>query len=162
MEEVCRINFQHAPKGVRVGRVLMNIGCILFFLAFVANVAVFALSVAIPEEFGVDWTDVSQIVQFGARPFLAVFFLLAGIGGLSYVYDKGPLKRMATLAAVVMLVVFVIDTILSVRSLVHDLVGGEKSQSDIWVSFLINLLDIQLSGGLYFIGWFLCKDYMGD
>ena len=162
MEEVRPINFEHAPRGVRVGRVLMNIGCILFFLAFVGNIAAFVLAIAMPEQFGIDWSNVSQIVQFGSGPFLAVFFLLAGIGGLSYVYDKGPLKRMATLAAVVMLVVFVIDTILSVRSLVHDLIGGQKSQTDIWVSFFINLLDIQLSGGLYFIGWFLCKDYMGD
>jgi len=157
-------NIINAPLSVRVGRVLLRIGCILFFIMAAFNIAVFVLAFFNEETRNqyVLAPVAAKAIVFYAQPLLAVLFVLAAIGGLCYLSDRFRFKRMCSLAAVILLVVFVIDTVLSVRNLIYDLVSPDITAGTAWATFLISLIDIQLSGGLYFIGWAMQKDYMGD
>ena len=156
-------NIVNAPKKVRVGRVLLWIASILFIFAAIFNILIFILSLAIPEARSqMDSATPGQLFQFYSSPVLSVIFALAAIGGICYLRDISKAKRLASLAAIILLVVFVIDTVVSVRNLVYALLAPNADAPREWLNFALNLLDTQLSGGLYFIGWFLQKDYMGD
>jgi len=154
------IAYKNAPRGVKTGRVLMIIGSILFFIAAIGDAVAFILALVDPGSMGVDWGDLSTAVEYGSYPALALFFLAAGIGGISFVLDKGKMKPFATLAAAVMLVVILVDTVLLIRHFIYGLAGGNTGQT--WATLLIGILDVQLSGGIYVIGWFKCKDFVGD
>ena len=162
MDTNLAVAYRNPPKKIRVGRVLMAIGSVLFFVSAIIDILLFSVAF-VPADPGVDWSDVGVVLQLVAMPFLAVFFILAGIGGLCFITDKGGrLRCFASLAAIVMLVVFIIDTVLSIRSLVRGIVMPVNGQTNPWISFLIDLFDIQLSGGIYILGWFLVKDFVGD
>ena len=154
-----------APRGVKIGRVILRIACILFFIVATVELAVFIVSVAIPDlwtEVESQFTDVFDRVQFFGLPVLAILYVLAAVGGLCYLADKSRFKKMASLAAIILLVVFLIDIILSVRSLVYDLIAPEADVGRAWREFIFSFIGNQITGGLYFIGWFMQKDYMGD
>lgn len=162
-QEVYVFDPRKAPTGVRAGRVLMWIGCIFFFLWALVNIGFFVMAWAIPDVRNqLDFGDAGVMFDLYSRPFLAMFFLFAGIGGICYLVDKTKLKRLASLAAVILVFVFLIDTVLAIRNLVHNLIEGNMSALDSWLQFLFNLLDTQITGGIYLIGWALMKDYMGD
>ena len=162
--------YKNAPRGVKVGRVLMIIGSVLFFIMAIGNIVAFILSLVNGHNDGHPLSDVGTAMQTYALPLISAFFILTGIGGLLFVFDaKNRFCSFATLGAVIMLVVIIVDTVLSIRTLVRDLAGinldanGEKVGAlYAWISFIIGLLDIQLSGGIYVIGWFKCKDFVGD
>ena len=61
-----------------------------------------------------------------------------------------------------MLAVFVIGTVLMFRDLIKTSLTPGSNAGIIWGTFFGDLLGIQLSGGIYFIGWFMIKDYTGD
>ena len=162
MEQDLTLAYRKAPRKVRAGRVIMFIGCILFFISALLDIAAFALMMFFPSiRDALVWDDLSVSIQRFALPVLGIFFVFAGIGGISYILDKGPFKRIATLTAIIMLVFFVLDTIISVRNFIHALTEDGDTVGSI-IEFVLNLIDIQFSGGLYFIGWFMIKDYTGD
>ena len=142
---------------------LLLIGSVFFFIASFLNLLFFILLVSIPDaRVYVDWSDPNEAFQTIAMPILAIGFLLAGIGGFSYVYDKGPFKSVAPLASVILLVMVVIDTIVGVRTLTKTLLTGTQSAGSAWAEFGLGLLDVQISGGIYLLGWALTRDFVGD
>ena len=163
--ETLAIQYRNAPLKVRVGRVMMIIGCVLMFLAAFGNLLNFIVGLIDPSLLGAQaWNigDPSASFAFWVSPLLVIFFVVSGIGGISFVTDKGPFKRYASLAAVVFLVVILIDTFIAIRHLGHGIGDPDVSTASAWINFALGMLDVQLSGGIYFIGWFLAKDYVGD
>ena len=160
MDTELALAYKNAPKKVRVGRVLMWIGCILFFVAAIFDLVGFIVAIAAPEMSEVDWGDPAQAIKYGTFPLLAVFFILAGIGGICFILDKGKFRSFATLAAVIMLVVILIDTVFLIRTLIYDWMGYGPGKA--WANFFMGVFDVQVSGGIYCLGWFLCKDFVGD
>ena len=157
------MDFESAPLSVRAGKVLLWIGSILFFIASFFDLVFFTLSLIIPEvRSSFDFQDPGQMFQFVNLPVLAVLFIFAGIGGIAYLKDAGKAKRLCTLSAIILLFVVVIDTVVSIRNLVYGIINPDVSAADAWGKFFLSLLDVQLSGGLYLLGWILMKDYMGD
>ena len=163
MESELALAYKNAPRKVRVGRILMLIGCVLFFGAAFMDLLSFILILCVPEQTAAIWSDPSEAIQIGALPLLSGLFVVAGIGGICFLRDKGGrMKSFATLAAVVMIVVFIIDTILALRTLIRGFVAPTEGMQNPWLTFFLDLFDIQLSGGIYILGWFLVKDFVGD
>ncbi len=158
-----QIAYHHAPKKIRFGRLLLLIGSVFFFIASFLNLLIFILLVSVPDARAyVNLSDPNEAFQTIAMPILAIGFLLAGIGGFSYVYDKGPFKSVAPLASAILLVTVVIDTIAGIRTLTNTLITGTQSAGSAWAEFGIGLLDVQISGGIYLLGWALTRDFVGD
>lgn len=169
-DELTRVDYEHAPTRIRVGWVIMMIGCILFFVMALLDFGGFVF-VMFNEEYRVMMhSSFQDAIELYRMPVLGLVLLFAGIGGVCFLTDKSRLKTIGTFAAIVFLLVFVIDTVLSIRSLIHDLVGRSKNPtsgqpyttSEAWTRFFLDFLDIQLSGGIYLIGWAIIKDYVGD
>ena len=76
--------------------------------------------------------------------------------------DKHRIKVFASLAGVIMLVVIVISIVLMFRNFIKGLLTPGENVGTAILNFLFEFISIQLSGGLYFLGWFLTKDYTGD
>ena len=168
MEEaqIVRVDYAHAPSRIRVGWAIMLIGTILFFLAAIADFVTFGLYIGV-EAVRAETNALLEVIRL---PIIAVILLFGGFGGICYLFDHSRLKSIGTLAAMVVLVVVVIDTVLAIRSLIHDLAGrttnpntGEHYATwEAWARFGVSLLDLQLTGGIYLIGWAIIKDYVGD
>ncbi len=155
--------FAGAPATVKAGRVLMIIGSILFFIVAFSRLLEFAISfVQIEGVDPVNWSDPYQVFVVVADPFIAVLYVLAGIGGLCYVKDKHRLRVFASLAGVIMLVVILVATVLMFRNLIKSCLAPNANLVKAWTDFLLDFIGIQVTGGIYFIGWFLTKDYTGD
>lgn len=160
MNDELALAYENAPRGVKVGRILMWIGSILFFVSAIADLVVFILAVVMPDTMEISWSNPAQAVQYGVYPALVLFLIAGGIGGICFILDKGRMKSFATLAAVVMIVVILIDTTLMIRRLIYDWMDFGPGRA--WGNLAMNLLDIQISGGIFVLGWFLCKDFVGD
>lgn len=154
--------FANAPTKIKVGRVLVLIGSILFFVVAVGRLVDFALAFIPYEGNEMDWNDAYSVFEVIAHPFLAVFFVVAGIGGICYAIDKHRIKVFASLAGVIMLVVIVIATVLMFRNLIKSCLAPNADVGRAWFDFATDFIGIQLSGGIYFVGWFMTKDYTGD
>ncbi len=153
--------YRDAPTKVKVGRVLVIIGSLLFFLGAFLFLLEFILYF-VPGEEPVDWTDPTAVFSVVKCPFLIVFYILAGIGGLCYAFDKHRMKTFASLAGVIMLVVVVIGTVLMFHDLIKSSLAPNANLGQAFLEFFTDFLAIQIVGGVYFIGWFLVKDYTGD
>ena len=160
MDNELSLAYQNAPKKIRVGRVIMWIGCILFFIAAIIDLAEFIVACVSPGMAEVNWGNPVHAIKYGTFPLLSVFFVLAGIGGICFILDKGKFRSFATLAAVIMLVVILIDTVFLIRTLIYDWMDYGPGKA--WGNFFIGIFDVQVSGGIYCLGWFLCKDFVGD
>lgn len=164
--EIARVDYLHARPRIRIGWVIMLIGCILFLVTGSVDIGLGVMVLQIPEF----RSDGMIILELTRNLVVAVLMILACVGGIFFLFDRSRLKSLGTLVAMVVLVVFVIDTVLMIRSLIHDLAGrtinpvtGEHyTASSAWLRFGLNLLDLQLSGGVYLIGWAIIKDYVGD
>lgn len=164
--EITRVDYREGPLRVRIGWAVMLIGCIMFFISATMEFIVFGAGIATPKYAG----DSESLVELIRLLIVALLMTFAGIGGICFLVDRSRLKTIGTLAAVIVLVVFVIDTVLTIRTLIHDLAGrsinpvtGDPySASQAWLRFALGLLDMQLSGGVYLIGWAILKDYVGD
>ena len=161
MEQAVQAKTEQQPTKIRVGRALMMIGCILFFINAAAQLFVFILMlvgkfvpgdafVEVKKEFDVMWADPISAIKYLLSPFIAIFLIVSGIGGISWLRDKGPFISAAPLMAMICLALMVINFFTDVRALV--------TSNWNWVQFIFNILDIQLTGGIYFIGWALAKN----
>ena len=151
------------PTKIRIGQALMIIGCILFFFNALGNALDFILAVSykafadvpqVGEElvrtYDAIWSDPIAVIKYVSIPFIIVFLIVAGIGGISWVRDKGPFISIAPLMAIISLVLIVCNLYLDIRRLVMN--GWN------WTQFFIDILDIQLTCGIYFIGWMIAKN----
>jgi len=162
MGEVTERNLAKARKKAARGRVWMTFGCILLFFNAFGNLAVFVFAVVfalLPEQEGLletlrqgvvnAWGDPMTVSHYIFAPFIAVFLLLSGIGGLSWIRKKGPLMSFAPMMAMISLVLIVVNLFLDLRELI-------RSNWD-WLYFILNLIDLQLTCGIYFFGWLAAK-----
>lgn len=154
--------YQDAPRKIKAGRIVLFIGCILCFVSVVLHLGEFIYYLIPSENNPMNWTNPSLVFDCLKDPFLAVFYLLAGIGGICFIRDHHKMKEFCSLAGVIMLAVFVIGTVLMFRDLIKTSLTPGSNAGIIWGTFFGDLLGIQLSGGIYFIGWFMIKDYTGD
>ena len=154
--------YANAPAKIKVGRVLLIIGSILFFVTSVAFMVMFFCSLYSVWDYSIDWNDASDVFSIVSAPFLAVFYVFAGIGGLCYVFDKHRMKVIASLAGVVMLVVIAVSVVIMFRDLIKDCLQPNANTTAAVTEFFVRFGSIQITGGVYFIGWFLTKDYTGD
>ncbi len=154
--------YVNAPTKIKVGRGLMVGGSILFFIVSLVTMIQFVAYLVPNTEFSVDWSNPMQVFDLISSPFLSIFYIFAGIGGICYVIDKHRIKVFASLAGVIMLVVILIATVLMFRNLIKSCLAPDANVAAAWITFLTDFLSIQITGGIYFIGWFLTKDYTGD
>ena len=145
---------------IRVGRILMIVGCALLFIYAFSLLFEFVINIANAKQLQIDYTDPVNVVHEVVLPFLAAFIVFVGIGGIAYVREKGPLLRWASIGAIILGVAIVIDLVLDIRSLAHNLANPEISNSYAWLRFFLGFIGFQLFGGVYFVGWFLAKSYL--
>ena len=154
--------YKDAPKKVQVGRIILLIGCIVCFIAVIVHLSQFIYYLVPKEKYPTDWEDPSIVIDCVSSPFLAVFYLLAGIGGLCFIFDKYRMKVFCSLAGVISLAVLVLGTVGMFYNLIKSGLAKDANLALAFGNFFGDIISIQLSGGIYFIGWFLCKDYTGD
>lgn len=133
---------------IRLGRMILAFGSIFLFvsgLAHAINSIIFLcnLDYSSMDPFG--WV----IVVFSF--FLYLFMIFASIGGVSFSLNKGPFLSLTALTAIVSAVCFLVWMIFDINGLVS---GGNVS------TFFQSFASIDLSLLIYFIGWFLAKDYL--
>ena len=146
-----------APKSVRTGLRLMQVGSIIFFILAILEFVLFGVYLISDDPtFAVDWSNWLAILRLFWLPFYGVLITIAGIAGLSYARGKGPLLSFASLAGMILTVVVIVDLILAI----HNLIVYKGEPGKAWVAFLLDMIDIQLFGSLYVIGWLLTKDYL--
>ena len=149
------------PRKIAVGRGLMMTGCVLFFINAFFSTAVFlgaALYKLYPEfilesigpEFDALWSDPVSAIKICLNPVIAIFLIFAGIGGISWIRDKGPFISAAPLMAMISLILIIANLFVDVRALVMSNWN--------WGQFVLNLIDLQLTCGIYFIGWAMAKN----
>lgn len=139
----------------------MGIGCILFFINALFLVATFLLAAlykfypalileAVGPLLDALWSDPISAIKICMNPVIAIFLVFAGIGGISWLRDKGPFISAAPLMAMISLILIIVNLFIDVRALV-------MSNWD-WLQFLGNLLDLQFTCGIFFIGWAMAKN----
>ena len=147
-------------KSIRIGRKLMFVGSILLFVYAAAVLVEFILSFAIPETMEVNWNDPLSAFHVIMLPFVMAFVIFVGIGGITYVREKGPLLRWASIGAIILGIVIVIDFIMDIRSLAKGLSTPEIDNVYAILRFIFGFIGFQVFGGIYFVGWFLAKNYL--
>ena len=152
------------PSKIKAGRVTMFVGCILFFINALLELGAFVLDLVmapvlknIPEYADLAmlieqrlWSDPIAIIQTFSLPVIAAFLIISGIGGISWLKDKGPFISIAPLMAMLSLVILIVNMFLDIRRLII-------SNWD-WLEFLLNFIDLQLTCGIFFIGWSIAKN----
>ena len=162
MASVALTRQQKAEKRYRSGCRTMFFGCILLFINATLQLLTFAWAFLykllpsgeiwdlIKASFDASWQDPTQIVQFLWAPIMAIFLILAGIGGISWIKDKGPLMSFAPLMAMISLVFIVVNLFLDLRKYIMN--GFD------WFNLILDFLDIQFTCGFFFFGWLKAKD----
>lgn len=137
---------QKEQKHIRVGLVLIKIGSILFFIDSVFLILALIIN---PILGNIDWSNFVSVFNYVMYFFIIPFIILSAIGGLSYVKNKGPFISLVALMAIITILIFIGDFVVSLILLI---------QNGNWWQFLVSLLSVQLDGLIYFIGWLLSKD----
>ena len=147
-------------KQIQVGRTMMLIGSILLFVYAVGLFVEFILSLANPSMMDVEWSDPLSAFHVIMLPFIMVFLTFVGIGGITYIRNKGPFLRWASIGAIILGIVILVDFILDIRTLSRSLADPDISNTTAWVRFVLGFVGLQIFGGVYFVGWFLAKNYL--
>ena len=147
-------------KKIKAGRYMMLIGAGLLLVSVALQMAEFVLSIAFPAVMEVDFTNPMHITHVILIPFICAFLIVVAIGGISYVRGRGPLMQGASIGAIALGVYIVIDLIIEIRNLAHGIGNPEFGTSTVLYKFLSSFLQSQLFCGVFFIGWFLAKDYL--
>lgn len=149
MEEKGKVD-KPLPRNIRGGFVVLTIACVMFFLDAVVQVAEVVNSLANNQ---VVWTSALSVISFLKYPTLFLFFVLGGISGLSFARRRKFLAGWVGLFAILCFFFFAYDFFDSVLALIKT--------SD-WSRFFGSFLSVQIDTTLYFIGWFVSKDYFED
>ena len=138
------------PKNIRAGHVLLVIASVMFFLDALVQLAGIISDIV---ENSVVWNDPTSIISFLKMPLLLVFFVFGGLCGIAFVKDKSILAGWVGLVAALCLLFFLFDFFDSVIRLI---------KTPDWGRFLSSMLSVQIDTTIYFIGWFMSKDYFED
>ncbi|MBP5091272.1 MAG: hypothetical protein J6328_01765 [Bacilli bacterium] len=138
------------PKNIKAGRIMLLIACVMFFFD-----AAYQLTemISLLSESKVIWTNALSVMSFLKLPFLSLFFVLGGLSGLGFLKDKGVLAGWVGLIAILCFFFFSYDVFDSIVKLIKT--------SD-WGRFAGSFISVQVDTTLYFIGWFISKDYFDD
>ena len=147
------------PRKVVVGRYILFAAMILFFVMAIVELVIFALGInGNSELFVVDWSKPTEVIKLVWRPFYSVILVLGGIGALSYLRNKGPFMSMVAFISFAMGVIAVLDLLRLINALVAQISAGQSERAI--GAFFLDMLDVQIVGAIYFVGWFLTKDYL--
>ncbi len=130
------------------GRVCLIVGCLLFLVATGFTIYRYAGKFM---DGSFDWSKPRDAIEILLTPVVCIFMIVASIGGVSFVFDKGPFISVAAFAAFASLIVFIIYLVFDIRDLTVDWD---------WATFGLSLLDVELSAFVYFIGWFFAKNWL--
>lgn len=133
---------------IRLGRLLLAFGSIFLFISGLAHIIISIISLV-----NTDYSTFTAVSYFLVifSFVLYLFMIFSSIGGVSFSLNKGPFLSLTALTAIVSAVFFFIWIIFDFNNLF--------SSGD-WESFLESFASIDLSLCIYFIGWFLAKDYL--
>ena len=157
------------PLSIRVGRVLLVIGAVLFFINSVNSLLYWGLRLAfhwiqVPSEYAEikeflpelsffeSPLDIINVISDAVSPIIYVLKFLAGIGAISYVKDKRHFVDWVSWAAIIGLGICIFDLATNIRTLVI-------SNFD-WAKFGLSMFSMQLDILIYSIGWFLAKNWL--
>ena len=147
-------------KSIKVGRVLMLVGTALMFMYAFVSIAVFGISLYVPTVVGRDLSDPLSVLSLSMLIPSAIFLVFVGIGGMSYVAEKGPFLKWASIGAIVLGIYIVVDLVLDIRTIAHNINDPQIKASTAWTTFFLGFAGLQINGGIYFVGWFLAKNYL--
>ena len=122
------------PRNIRGGFVVLIVACVMFFLDAVLQMVAMVDTLAQNQ---VVWTSTTSVISFLKHPTLFLFFVPGWVG----------------LFAILCFFFFAFDFFDSVLKLIKT--------SD-WSRFFGSFLSVQIDTTLYFIGWFVSKDYFED
>ncbi|HAS56533.1 MAG TPA: hypothetical protein DEF61_05715 [Firmicutes bacterium] len=133
---------------IRLGRIILTIGSILLCFSGFAHFISFFADLACGRIF---LDDPVAWIELILRPILYLFMVFASIGGVSFSINKGPFISLAALTAIISGIFFLIWLLFDLQNLI---IGGD------WSNFAVSFTSIDLFLLIYFIGWFLAKDYI--
>lgn len=146
------------PKGVFVGRVILFACIFAFGLLAIAEVITFFLCLFYNEGiFETDLSNTTELVRLIWRPIYAIILVLGLIGTISYLRDKGPLISLVSLIAVIAFVISVLDLLRAFNALAMRINNSNPRAVGL---FMLDMLDLQIMSVIFFVGWFLTKDYL--
>ena len=159
------------PTSIRVGRVLLIIGGILFIINSINSMIYWGLC------FGFHWLptnteelaelktlfpdlsfwnnplDLVNVIWDAFNPILYVLKFIAALGAFAYVKDKGGhFIDWVAWTAIIGIGISAFDFAANVRTLV-------QSNFD-WKTFGLNFFSMQIDMLIYSIGWFLAKNWL--
>lgn len=159
------------PTSIRVGRVLLIIGGILFIVNSVNSLVYWCLCFGfhwLPSDtetladlkslfpdlsFWGDPIDLIDVISDAFNPVIYTLKFLAGLGAFAYVKDKGGhFIDWVAWAAIIGLGISVFDFATNVRTLF-------MSNFD-WKTFGLNFFSMQFDTLIYSLGWFLAKNWL--
>jgi len=153
---------QKQEKSYRAGCRTMFFGCILLFINASLQLLTFVFALSynffpsgeiwdmIKASFDGAWHNPAQVVEFIWSPIMAIFLILAGIGGISWIRDKGPLMSLAPMMAMISFVFIVVNMFIDLRAFI---MSGFN-----WFELIVDFLDIQFTCGFFFFGWLKAKN----
>ena len=154
------------PVSIKLGRVFLTIGAILFLSSsvfslgswitrFVGHWVDFGpeLKNFFPElSFWEKSTDLFGVVSDGFTPAICVAMFLSGIGAFSYLKDRGPFIDWVSWAAIIGLGLLLWGLFSALRSLVFSTASVER----VFLDSFSPGIDIIF----YSVGWFLAKNWL--
>ncbi|MFA7110745.1 MAG: hypothetical protein WC174_00060 [Bacilli bacterium] len=124
----------------KTGRVLLLIGAILLLVFGILN-AISLILTLIDGTFTADWTaSIMSIVWIAVD-------IIAGLAGINYFRGKGAFKGLAPVFSWIVLVLFIIDLVMSIISIVQSGFAGFASISTVIYG--------GIAGILYVVGYFM-------
>ncbi len=140
------------PKKVAAGYALINIGSTLLLImtTLLTVLIVLAFTVAFDE---LDFTNPETIADLVFDFVIALFYIAAAIAGYNYTAHRSFLVWMVGVAAIVFFVIFIYQSI--------DF-GMRIYQQGFEPFYLVEIGGTILTQTIYFIGWWISKDYFED
>lgn len=148
-------------KSIRAGRVMMIVGVSLLLLYAFSCLIEFIVAFVVPDLVGIDFSNPLQAWHIYFLPVMITFLVFVTIGGISFVREKGPLLRWASIGAIVLAIIVLIDLFVDVRSLAKNLQNPAITADDAWSTFLFGFFGMQIPSVIYLIGWWKAKNYLG-
>ena len=140
--------YKKTPKSILFGRVLLIFSSILLFAAAIAITVFFTYYTS---RGMINWNSpLPCFVGVMSIP-LAISFFIMGLAAFSYVSGRGRFNSIIGLTATLGILVAIIDTVIQATLLLHGFTI---------YYFLGRLGIVVLPLLLYFIGWFLAKNYL--
>lgn len=142
------------PGRILAGYILMGIACLLMIAAagyLIYQSVVTPLRYQPGEGEPKDYFSVrSNFTYFVSWIVIAALFLLSAVSGFSYIFHWRFLVQIVGLVAILNFVTFIVTLVLCCTYYSGPL------------SFFYDFMSTSFPGFLYFVGWFMAKDYFDD